>query len=265
MAEMQSLGEAIKDIKLPSRAPKLDMSPQERQERLQEIENEANAQNYQNMLKARRGTIKGYSVWGTCGKESFTADDWRTDVQPTEKGRQKASEIKRKAAQICKRLMRDDFNIAFVGGAGLGKTALALVVLDFVENHTSKSVMYVSVADLRELILYDFNDHEAKKRLDNVERAMREADVLLLDDLGSEAGGMKGGGQAPESVQRFYYRVSQHRQKQVDGKKIYTTIVTTNNTLGELSAIYNEKIVSRLFAKSPDNIIVFNDMEDMRK
>ena len=264
MAEMQSLGDAVANMKSFSRAPKLNMTPQQAQEWRYKQDREADAQNYQKWLKLRRATIRGFSVWGTCGRQKFTSEEWRTDLQPTEESCKKAYDLKAKAANIANRLKTESFNVLFAGQSGVGKTSLALVVLDHIEKTTNKSIMYVSVTDLRELILGVFNDPEAKKRLDHIERAMREADVLMLDDLGSESGGMKGGGQATESVQRFYYRIAEHRQKRVNGKRIYTNIITTNNSKEELNAIYNEKIISRLLTKNVDNMLIFKGMEDMR-
>ena len=42
------------------------------------------------------------------------------------------------------------------------------------------------------------------------------------------------------------------------------TIVTTNNTMAELEAMYNKKLLSRLITKNPKHRLVFNGMQDVR-
>ena len=203
------------------------------------------------------------SVWGTSGKQKFTFKQWNPNFQ---EDKHLAYEILKKSSGITKRLATDNFNVLLYGEAGTGKTAMCLAIMDALQNNTDKTVMFISVVDLRELIMYDFNDNNAAIKIKNIERSMREVDVLILDDFGSEAGGMKNTGSASERLQQFWFRVGEARQKRnVDGKKMFSTIVTTNNDREELERMYNKKIVSRLITKKADNVVVFDGLEDMRE
>lgn len=201
-------------------------------------------------------------VWGTSGKQTFTFKRWNPNFQDD---KQLAYEILKKSSGITKRLATENFNVLLYGEAGTGKTAMCLAIMDALQNNTDKTVMFISVVDLRELIMYDFSDNEAAIKIKNIERSMREVDVLILDDFGSEAGGMKNTGSASERLQQFWFRVGEARQKRSEnGNKMFSTIVTTNNDREELERMYNKKIVSRLITKKADNVVVFEGLEDLR-
>lgn len=220
-----------------------------------------------NVIKSiKRNREKVYRldcVWGTSGKQTFTFKQWNPNLQYD---KQLAYEILKKSSGITKRLASENFNVLLYGEAGTGKTAMSLAIMDALKNNTDRTVMFISVVDLRELIMYDFSDNEAAIKIKNIERSMREVDVLILDDFGSEAGGMKNAGSASERLQQFWFRVGEARQKRSsDGDKMFSTIVTTNNDREELERMYNKKIVSRLITKKADNVIVFDGLEDLRE
>jgi len=220
-----------------------------------------------NVIKSiKRNREKIYrldSVWGTSGEQTFTFQKWNPKVQPNQK---LAHDIWKKSADITKRMFDSNFNVLFYGEAGTGKTAMVLAIIDALKQYSNKLSMFVSVMDLRELIMYDFNDNEAAIKIKNIERSMREVDVLILDDFGSEAGGMKNEGSATERLQQFWFRVAEARQvKDKDGNKRYSTIVTTNNDRGDLERMYNKKIVSRLITKKAENTVVFDGLDDVRE
>jgi DNA replication protein DnaC len=203
------------------------------------------------------------SVWGTSGKLQFSFQQWKPSQQPNH---ELARSILDKAIGLTKKLMTSNFNMLLYGDAGVGKTAMALAIMDVIKHKTDKTVMFVSVMDLREYIMFDFDDVEARREIDFIEKRMRDVDVLILDDFGSEAGGMKNTGVATERVQRFWVRVAEERQKKdKNGKKRFSNIVTTNNDREDLERMYNKKIVSRLITKKSDNTIVFDGLEDLRE
>lgn len=220
-----------------------------------------------NVIKSiKRNREKVYRldcVWGTSGKQTFTFKQWNPNVQ---KDKQLAYDILKKSSSITRRLADKNFNVLLYGDAGTGKTAMSLAIMDALQNNTDKTVMFISVVDLRELIMYDFNDNNAAIKIKNIERSMREVDVLILDDFGSEAGGMKNTSSASERLQQFWFRVGEARQrKDKNGLKMFSTIVTTNNDREDLERMYNKKIVSRLITKKADNVVVFDGLEDLRE
>lgn len=203
------------------------------------------------------------SVWGTSGKLSFSFPEWKPSQQ---KNTQLARSILDKAIGLTKIMMTSNFNVLLYGDAGVGKTAMALAIMNALKKNTDKTVMFVSVMDLRELIMYDFSDIEAKQEIEFIEKRMRDVDVLILDDFGSEAGGMKNTGTASERLQQFWVRVAEARQKKdKNGLKRFSNIITTNNDREDLERMYNKKIVSRLITKKAENTIVFDGLEDLRE
>lgn len=85
---------------------------------------------------------------------------------------------------------------------------------------------------------------------------MRNADVLVIDDLGSESSMQRSASEASTYNQKILFNIAQSR----NGK---TTIITTNNAGSELRRIYNPKLVSKLMYTDPSNVISF-DSSDYR-
>ncbi|UIB81225.1 IstB-like ATP binding protein [Flyfo myovirus Tbat2_7] len=211
----------------------------------------------------RERQYENASVWGTSGKLVFKFTQWKPSQQ---KNQQLARKILDKAIGLTKIITESNFNMLLYGEAGVGKTAMALAIMNAIKSSTDKTVMFVSVMDLREYIMYDFNDVEARQEIDFIEKRMRDVDVLILDDFGSEAGGMKNTGTATERLQQFWIRVAEARQKKdKNGYKLFSNIVTTNNDREDLERMYNKKIVSRLITKKAENTIVFDGLEDLRE
>jgi DNA replication protein DnaC len=95
---------------------------------------------------------------------------------------------------------------------------------------------------------------------------MREVDVLLLDDFGTE-GGMKVDNvvrPVRKDMQDFMYRVANVRIDFDKNKVEKPTIITTNNLQEDIDRMYNQKAVSRLYPKSKEHRIAFNKMGDVR-
>lgn len=167
-----------------------------------------------------------------------------------------------KAQNIAQRITDGELgNFTFSGTAGAGKTMLAISILNYINNQNVKlKCLFVSVAMLMDLETASFNGSDggdARK----MEKCIRNCDVLVLDDLGSESTLQSAdpGKLVPQSkdyVQRALFRIC-------DSRKSKTNIVTTNNTSSEIQRIYNSKIYSRLIAKKKENVIVFNS-KDMR-
>ncbi|MBZ1502935.1 DnaA ATPase domain-containing protein [Leuconostoc mesenteroides] len=257
---MNSLKEMLEN---DERFAKNKVSDEELQAWREKVEREDQERVRQALFNNRARIYKRDSVWGTSGEQTFTFQKWNPKVQPNQK---LAHDIWKKSADITKRMFDSNFNVLFYGEAGTGKTAMVLAIIDALKQHSDKLSMFVSVMDLRELIMYDFNDNEAAIKIKNIERSMREVDVLILDDFGSEAGGMKNEGSATERLQQFWFRVAEARQvRDKDGNKRYSTIVTTNNDRGDLERMYNKKIVSRLITKKAENTVVFDGLDDVRE
>lgn len=84
---------------------------------------------------------------------------------------------------------------------------------------------------------------------------MRSADVLCIDDLGTESA-MTSGREATNFVQNILYESLNVQQR---------VIITTNLTENEMAEVYNDKNVSRLFKHSTGTKFDFSGISDKRR
>lgn len=144
------------------------------------------------------------------------------------------------------------FNVILTGLPGRGKSHLALSMLKAVNENGQRpmSCLFVSVNDLFRLIRDSFNFPDSKYTEENMVNLLGNVDLLVLDDLGSEASFKRATSEASEFVQRTLFGILDQRQR---------TIITTNLTSKQLAAIYNPKIISRLEKNIRGHIISFTE------
>lgn len=154
-------------------------------------------------------------------------------------------------------------NYLFSGKPGRGKTMLAVSILNALNSIPSceLSCLFVSVEMFMNLewTVYKNNNSWDKDELYKEEQCIRNCDVLVLDDLGSEATFKSGKDveQATKHKQEVLFRIADYRKSK-------TNIITTNNTGKELQTMYHPKIVSRLLTKDASHYIEFVG-EDKRR
>lgn len=199
------------------------------------------------------------SVWPSDQRMKFTFQDWNIDLQDGDS----AKVIGNQAYKLCKKLENEPGNVFMLGSRGVGKTSLALAMLD--KLGATKTTMFVSTAELASMIGQQYDYSDVAKRIKKIEKAMKEVDVLLLDDFGTE-GGMKGDKFSPvrKDMQEMMYRVSNSRFNLNTNSIVRTTIITTNNLQSELEQMYNDKLISRLIPKNKEQRLAFNGMQDVR-
>lgn len=239
------------------------LSQDELQKRLVAIDQQAEQKSAEDYLALKRKVYERDSLWPSGKKTAFTFERWLPERQKDVKT---ATQVKNKATNLFKRLRREAFNVFLYGSAGVGKTAVTLALVDAFEKYTNKTTMFVSAVALREAVMFDFSDLQAKAKLKRIEKSMIEVDVLVIDDFGSEVGMAGSVRQATERLQQFYMRLADGRYEvDANGKRTKCTIITSNNAHGELRAMYNDKLISRLVTKNTDNIILFTGLEDVRE
>jgi len=200
------------------------------------------------------------SLWSGDEKLEFAFNDWDATKQ---KDIQQAKDIGNQCFLLAKEMLTDNFNVMLMGKPGTGKTSLALAMLD-AAHKKNKTTMFVSTMAFSLLLKKSFNDKNTKFQVEKVSNAMKRADILLLDDFGTE-GGMDGSPVYNELQSRLFDIADARIVKdKKTGKRIKSTILTTNNSLQQLQGMYNEKILSRLIPHESDQIVAFKNMEDVR-
>ena len=182
--------------------------------------------------RLRREEINAASPPGLCPFSSFEVERYGTNVEP-ELGIS-PREYMGKLLNYCKnyaaRFSANSPNLLFMGHSGLGKTHLALAIADAVLEG-GHDVLYTSAAALAAQLgkeHFDYTNNEEWLA------ACQEADLLILDDLGTEY-------ITPLTISVLYElintRMLTHRPT------IYTTNIIDQNIF---VARYTEKVASRM-------------------
>lgn len=231
----------------------------------------------QQAKRKRQRIIWNKSLWAS-GEIDFTFKDWK----PNERQNPIiAKNLGNKAFKLAHEMVNSHLNVIMSGDAGVGKTSLALAMLNKLKQ-ANKTGLFVSVIALSQLVADQYEYSDRKKQLRDLKRAMCECDVLLLDDLGADGGSTEkvmsnGYTGARKDVQALMFDVANNRyegtrKEQNAAKKagiklskpVHQTIITTNNLTDELERIYGERTISRLISRDSNHRLAFNDMEDMR-
>lgn len=165
------------------------------------------------------------------------------------------------------RLIANDFrqgkyyNVLMSGNAGAGKSHLAMAMLQAINEHSEepKKCLFVSAGELIRKIQDSFNNPEAHFTQDRTISMLQEPDVLVLDDLGAESGAIKTNRTASDFINRTLVAV-------LDGRQEKATITTTNLNSGEISKMYDQRLISRLYRgiSKERGLLTFKETSDKR-
>ncbi|KZK36754.1 Helicase loader DnaI [Lactococcus cremoris] len=148
------------------------------------------------------------------------------------------------------------FNTVFVGGAGRGKSHLAMAILQEVnENLKDKkfSTLFMNISELIREIKNSWNYSDTKAEEERLTTLMRSVDLLVIDDLGTESTFSKDN----SWIQGIIYNIYNAREG--------NTIITSNLTGKEMKTAYDDKIVSRIMEGSKNSVVKFEGITDKRK
>lgn len=161
------------------------------------------------------------------------------------------SEDKEEREALKKKLLEiPKFNTIFSGVPGVGKSHLSMAMLQAINEHANPmmSCLFVSTNDLFRLIKSSFGKPDSKYTELNMTTLLSNVDLLVLDDLGSEASFQRKDREAKNYTQSVLFGILNARQR---------TIITTNLNSEDLEDIYNAKIISRLYKGVEDHLIKF--------
>ncbi|MDE3290409.1 ATP-binding protein [Lacticaseibacillus paracasei] len=211
-----------------------------------------------NRKKAR--AIYRYSVFPGNVPAKFTFEKWQPEMQID---LQKSRDLGNSAYKLAKHMQETPENVILFGPRGTGKTSLALAILTSLRDQ-GKSGLFISTAELSNLMSLQYDAPDVRQRLAGIERAMKEADVLLLDDFGTEGGMKLDIKPVRRDMQELMYRVANARLDFDSNRPRLSTIITTNNEMSELEHMYNSKLISRIIPKSKDCTLNFEKLTDVR-
>ncbi len=129
----------------------------------------------------------------------------------------------------------DGANIMFVGGTGTGKSFLSHCICAQLLQQDC-SVIYLSATDMFEIMAAARRDREKDDGASDMRERILEAQLLVIDDLGSELTNAM-------TVTDLFYIL----EKRMSGG--LSTIISTNLDINSMRDIYSERITSRLQSK----------------
>lgn len=131
------------------------------------------------------------------------------------------------------------FTLWMQGKPGTGKSHLGYAFAHEVNKIGTYKVMFVDMSELVKSIRATFNNQTNENEQSIIKR-LTQADLLILDDVGSEVGNIDTVNTASDFVSRVIFSIFNGRQ----GK---CTVCTTNLTGNQLKRIYDAKTFSRMF------------------
>lgn len=145
-------------------------------------------------------------------------------------------EAMEEALAVCKSFVEQfdsaDYSLFFYGGVGLGKTFLSTCIAKELIDR-GNTVIYQSAAKLfsyySDYLFGRVNAAQARTELDR----LTECDLLIIDDLGSEA--------TNSQTVSFLFELVNDRL--LSGKKM---VISTNYSINEIAKVYSERLHSRI-------------------
>lgn len=219
-----------------------------------EVEETSGSMQWQDKEKKRY--MKRYSIYG--GKsfldKGFKGFDAKTKLE---------LEARDKAMALSKEIAGGKIlNVVLTGPAGTGKSHLAHSIAFNINEMSADykkqlTCLFIDFTSVMEKILASYGDKATdKKTAEYYIDLMKNADVLVLDDLGTDVGKTDTKKQASDHTYKTLFKILNARE----GTK--TTIISTNLTYAQLKTAYDERISSRISMNL--NIIDFSAIDDKR-
>ena len=148
-------------------------------------------------------------------------------------------------------------NTLFTGSTGIGKSHLSVAIAKAInEGYKAKgepkSVLFVNLTEILRRVRESFN---APTSLEGYySRMLKEADYLVLDDLGIKSDNASSKGKSVWE-EEFIFDILSNRDK---------TIITTNLSNSEIASLYSERVASRVRTGLEGNFFKSFTIKDKR-
>lgn len=183
--------------------------------------------------------------------DTFSLRYYKDIIKEDEKksDRERMSEYYNFCKNYAMRFTTDSRNIIMLGNTGLGKTHLSLAIArEVIEK--GFGVIYCSAPDILDTL-----EKERFGRQDvysNVEETVKNCDLLILDDLGSEF--------QKSNMKNIVYNIINYR---LSHNK--PTIISTNLDFPELERLYSSRLISRLMGEYVVMRFVGTDIRQIKR
>lgn len=219
-----------------------------------EVEETAGSLQWQD--KEKKSYLKRYSIYGGTSftSKGFKGFDAKSKLE---------LEAKDKAMSLSKEIAGGKvMNVVLTGPAGTGKSHLSHSMAFNINEMSAQykkqlTCLFIDFTSVMEKILASYGEKATdKKTAEYYIELMKNADVLVLDDLGTDVGTTSTTKQASEHTYKTLFKIINARE----GTK--STIISTNLSYDQLKAAYDERISSRISMNL--NIINFSAIDDKR-
>lgn len=147
-------------------------------------------------------------------------------------------------------------NTLFTGSTGIGKSHLSIAIAKAInEGYKSKgepkSVLFVNLTEILRRVRESFNYTSQEGYYS---RMLKEADYLVLDDLGIKSDSANSKGKSAWE-EEFIFDILSNRDK---------TIITTNLSNSEIASMYSDRVASRVRTGLEGNFFKSFTIKDKR-
>ena len=147
-------------------------------------------------------------------------------------------------------------NTLFTGSTGIGKSHLSVAVAKAInEGYKAKgepkSVLFVNLTEILRRVRESFNYTSQEGYYS---RMLKEADFLVLDDLGIKSESLSNKGKSAWE-EEFIFDILSNREK---------TIITTNLSSSEIASMYSDRVASRVRTGLEGNFFKSFTIKDKR-
>lgn len=198
--------------------------------------------------------MKQSSIVTDIGTWECTFDNYEPDNQET-------TIAKRKSIEFCRSYKQgNNKHLLLVGGVGVGKTHLAMSVLKEIleQSNYTKKCLFINYQELLNQLRYSMSDNQVKKLIvGGTMNEIKKADVLVIDDVGSNLGQVGKVKKASDYDTEIMTSITEARQNMA-------TIYTTNLSSEQLKFSYGNRVLSRMLRNSKGYVVTFKETRDKR-